>query len=401
MKVLQIVVLLVALLCAAGCEPDPLGPRPGTNDTIPRQRVTLPVIGTGVVAERRTAEVAARGNWAYTSTYQGALSGDAIKVWNVAGAAPVLVDSLIIASVLRTGDIQISADGSLLVVATEVAGGSIVIYSRADSAHPQLLSRFTNANTSRGVHTVKLGTVNGRHYAFLSVNPSPPQLVVVDITNPSNPTEVLVKQMGLPFVHDVFVRDGILFTALWHGGLTIWDIGGAGTAGASPTNPIQLGNVLTVNGSVHNVWWYHAPGGSKRYAFVGEEAPGVLGARSAGDVHVVDVSDLRNPREVALFNVPGSGPHNFVMDEAAGILYVAYYDAGVRALDVTGDLGSCAASEKAPDGRCDLGLMKREIGAGLLDRSVYVWGVALVGTRVFASDMINGLYVLDASVLTN
>jgi hypothetical protein len=393
--------ILLAAGVLAACEPDPTGPRPGNNDTIPRQSIIMPVVGWGVVAERRTAEVAARGTWAYTSTYQSGLSGDAIKIWNVTNPAPVLVDSLIIAGVLRTGDIQISDDGGLLVVATEGAGGSIVIYDRSDPAHPVRLSRFMNSNTSRGVHTVKLGRVNGRLYAFLSINPSPPQLVVVDITDPANPAEVLVKQMGLPFIHDVFVRDGLLFTALWHAGMTIWDIGGGGTAGASPANPIQLGNVETVDGSVHNIWWYHGPNEAKRYAFVGEEAPGVVGSRSAGDIHVVDVSDLRNPREVAFYRVTGSGVHNFVMDEADGILYAAYYDAGVRALDVTGDLGTCAPAEKATDGRCDLRLMNREIGTGLTDRSVFVWGVAIVGTRLCASDMLNGLFVLDAAALTN
>jgi hypothetical protein len=87
------------------------------------------------------------------------------------------------------------------------------------------------------------------------------------------------------------------------------------------------------------------------------------------------------------------------MDEAKGILYAAYYNGGVRALDVRGDLGTCLASEKAADGRCNLGLMKREIGVALADRSVFVWGVALVGTKLFASDMRSGLFVLDASVL--
>jgi hypothetical protein len=44
--------------------------------------------------------------------------------------------------------------------------------------------------------------------------------------------------------------------------------------------------------------------------------------------------------------------------------------------------------------------MGRELGVGLLDqnRQVYVWGVQLLGGRVFASDMLNGIWTLAAIV---
>jgi hypothetical protein len=243
--------------------------------------------------------------------------------------------------------------------------------------------------------------VNGRHYAFLSVNPVPPRLVVVDITDPANPVEVLVLEMGTPVIHDVFVRDGLLFTALWDEGLAIWDIGGGGTAGAAPAAPVRLGTVATVGGNAHSAWWFHAPDGAKRYVFVGEEGPAVTGVGSTGDVHVVDVSDMTAPREVAFFNVPGAGAHNFVMDEPAGILYVSYYNGGVRALDVKGDLGACEPQERAPDGRCDLRLMGREAAVTLQDRGrVSIWGVAKVGGRLYASDMLSGLFTIDAGPLS-
>jgi hypothetical protein len=264
------------------------------------------------------------------------------------------------------------------------------------------LSRHSSdATRATGVHTVKLGRVDGRLYAFLSVNPSPPRLVVVDITDPTRANEVLVQTMGTPVIHDVFVRVGILFTALWDEGLVIWDVGGGGSAGASPASPVRLGGVETVGGNAHSAWWFHAPNGEKRYVFVGEEGPAVTGAKSSGDVHVVDVSDLRNPREVAFYTVPNAGAHNFVMDEAAQVLYVSYYNGGVRALDVSGNLEICGPRERAADGRCSLALMGRELAVALQDRGrVSVWGVASVGDRIFASDMLSGLFVIDASTLT-
>jgi hypothetical protein len=402
---MRLCLFLLALLTmgVAACDLDPIEPDDGEE---PLAADTLDVLGHGVVQERFTAEVAARDQWAYTSTWssRAGTPGNAIKVWNIAGSTPQLVDSLIVESAGTLGDLQISDDGALLVAATEGGlTGSIVIFDRAaNPAHPVRLARHaSDATRIAGVHTVKLGRVNGRHYAFLSVNPSPPRLVVVDITDPAAPVEVLAMTVdGRPFIHDVFVRDGLLFTALWNAGMTIWDIGGGGRAGASPANPVQIGNVQTVNGQVHNIWWYHATDGSKRYAFVGEEGPANLGASSQGDIHVVDVSDMTQPREVAFFSVPNAGTHNFVMDEEAGVLYAAYYNGGVRALDVTGDLSQCADNERGSNNRCNLGLMGRQVGVGLQNvGAISVWGVAKVGDVIYASDMLSGLYALDASEL--
>jgi hypothetical protein len=144
------------------------------------------------------------------------------------------------------------------------------------------------------------------------------------------------------------------------------------------------------------VWWFHnAVTGEKRYAFVGEEGPGAIGVRSSGDIHVVDVSNLATPHEVAFFHLDGAGTHNFSVDESRGILYAAYYNGGVRAIDVTGDLSSCDAANRSVDGRCDLARMGRELAHGPSGMgSVYIWGVQLVGLRLYASDMLNGIWKL-------
>ena len=153
---------------------------------------------------------------------------------------------------------------------------------------------------------------------------------------------------------------------------------GGGGKGGTPANPVQIGNVRTAPWSpsaggseAHNVWWFQdAAGGAnaKRFMFVGEEAPGSDGSllnSSNGDIHVVDVSDMAAPREVAFYHVDGAGTHNFSVDEQRGVLYAAYYNAGVRALDVRGDLSTCTADQKSADGRCDLAKMGRELAAGL------------------------------------
>ena len=383
------------LAACGGGGKDCCGPPPEVPD--------LDVVGLGAVSTRFTAELAVRGSYAYTSTWgqraPGAY-GNVINVWNVAGASPTLVRTIDVpgTGVTTTGDIQVSDDGTLLVVATERVNGSIVIFDLTDPASPTLRSVFMSPHTTDGVHTAEVQRVNGKLYAFLSIDPTtgPARLTIVDLSDPSTPVELFSQTMGRPFVHDVFVRDGVLFTALWNDGLTIWDIGGGGRGG-TPASPVQLGNVQTVDGAVHNVWWFHDPSnGAKRYAFVGEEGPGSVGSSSVGDIHVVDVSDMSAPREVAFYHVAGAGTHNFSMDEANGILYAAFYNAGVRALDVRGDLSACTASQKDANERCDLGKMGRELAAGLTTRgNVYVWGVQYDGAAyVYASDMLNGLWKL-------
>ena len=394
-------------LIPSSCMGINLGPRPATLTLPQTSPVLIRTLGGGIDSSRYEAEIAVRGTLAYTTTWQvRRVQGNKVNIWDVSGNSPQLVDSVIVAGAITTGDVAVSDDGKLLVVATEPSPGSIAIYDLADPRKPELLSRFSNDQTTPGVHTAEIGRVNGKLYAFLAIDPGtdfPARLVIVDLSTPTAPKQVFVKIAGAPYVHDSFERDGLLFVGLWNDGMDLWDIGGCGT-GASPENPRFIGNVKTVGGEVHNIWWYHDTNGSKRFAFVGEEGPGAIGTRASGDIHVVDISDPTAPKEVAFYHVDGAGTHNFSVDEANGVLYAAFYNGGVRALDVRGDLAVCSASQQVTDqstgkSRCDLRLMGRELGIGLSDvgRNVYVWGVQYVNGNVYASDMINGIWKLGSA----
>jgi hypothetical protein len=408
MRFRQLCFVVPALLLAAcgggGDAPTVTGPGKDTTTvpTLPATGSVLTSLGMGAVTERYTAELWVRGNTAYTTTWgaRGGVRGNAVKIWDVSAAQPRLVDSVIVANASTLGDVQVSDDGTLLVVAIESnPNGGLAIYSLTDPRKPQLLVRTTGGELQYGVHTAEVARVNGVLYAFCAIDPTtgvPARLVVMDLTTPAQPRTVWSQQMGVPYVHDVFVRDGLLFTAEWNDGVGIWDIGAQGGSVASPR---LLKRVNTVGGQVHNVWWVHDPSnGSKKYLLVGQEGSGVIGSSSIGDVHVVDISDLAAAREVAVYAVAGAGTHNFSVDEANGFAYAAYYNGGVRVLDVRGDLGTCTSVQKTSDGRCDLVKMLREkatfTGTG---GSVYVWGVQWTAAGVFAADMLNGLWKLSAA----
>lgn len=181
--------------------------------------------------------------------------------------------------------------------------------------------------------------------------------------------------------HDQFIRAGLAFLCSWNTGLQIYDVGD-GRAGGSPSTPQLISRIVTTGGEVHNAWWYWAPDGSKRYVFVGQEGPGSIGSSSSGDIHVVDITNIAAPVEVAQYHLAGAGTHNFWVDEVGQVLYAAYYNGGVVALDVSGTLSGDLASRRiaalAPG------------GAG----NTYTWGVMSSGGSLYASDMLSGVWQL-------
>jgi hypothetical protein len=266
-------------------------------------------------------------------------------------------------------------------------GGGLSLYSLADPAHPTFLDRELAAS---GLHTATLAEINGGKYAFGARNPfgDVPALLIYDITDPSNISLVATVPVPANYgIHDTYVRDGLVFVFAWDTGVIIYDVGN-GMRGGSPSSPVEVSRLITsASGSnspqVHNGWWFHNPvTGEKRYLFIGQEGAAVIGSESSGDIHVVDVSDLAHPQEVAFFHLNGAGTHNFWMDEERQILYAAYYNAGVIALDVSGTLSGNLSGR--------LLSQLRPGGVG----NTHTWGVQLANGSLYASDMLSGLWQL-------
>jgi|CXWL01.1.fsa_nt_gi hypothetical protein len=245
-----------------------------------------------------------------------------------------------------------------------------------------------------------LGSNPGPNTARATVTQGTPEIVFAATATSAvvSRTPILVASVGVPATyghHDTFVRDGLAFVCAWNAGVYIYDVGN-GLRGGSPNNPELVSRLITnTNGvpggaQVHNAWWFHNPvTGQKKYLFIGQEGPGVggIGVGSAGDIHIVDVSNLAAPVEVGFINVPGAGTHNFWMDEARQILYAAYYNGGLIAVDVsgtlTGNMSSRIVAQVQPGG----------------SNNTYIWGVMLAGGRLYATDMLSGLWVLDPLTL--
>ncbi|MEX0980297.1 MAG: hypothetical protein WDZ89_04330, partial [Gemmatimonadota bacterium] len=185
-------------------------------------------------------------------------------------------------------------------------------------------------------------------------------------------------------IHDMFVRDGIVFVSAWNTGVIVLDIGGAG--GGTPAAPRELSRLAPsggdVSGRIHNAWWFHNPNtAERRYLFLGQEGPGVIGENASGDLIVFDVSDLSGPVQVARYTLPGAGAHNFWMDEEEELLFAAFYNGGVVALDVSGTL---------PEDLAEREVDRVRPGGD----STYTWGVQLHRGSLYAADMLSGFHQL-------
>lgn len=292
---------------------------------------------------------------------------------------------------LSAGDNQSGWAGSVLPVAyavvtrdssnTPVAGVTVDWAVTAGGGSLSASSSVTNAS---GVATVihTLGTA-GAAQTVVATAPSIPGASVTFHATAMVGIQ-LVTTVSVPAnygLHDTYVRDGLAFLCVWDEGVYIYDVGN-GMAGGSIAVPALVGSIKTAGGNAHNAWWYHSPTGSTRYLFVGEEGPGAVGSASSGSIHVVDVSNLSAPVEVGTYTLAGAGTHNFWVDEANQILYAAYYNGGVVALDVSGTLPSDLASRELA--RIQPG------GPG----NTYVWGVMLYQGDLYASDMLSGLWRL-------
>lgn len=351
--------------------------------------------GLGLVEDARTTDLWVHGDVALTGTgLQGACGGTGepctgkpIRVWDLSDPVRPRILTTVPTEAHHVNDVKFGADGRFAVASGEGGAPGVFLVDMTDPAAPTLVTRF-GEGLETGVHNVWVERVGGVDYVFVAANGTGATggLHVLDVSDLASPRRVAhwFDEAGEDgsFVHDVLVRDGLAFVSHWDGGLVILDVG-HGIRGGSPEGPVEVSRIATKGGQTHNAWYW----ADRRLVFVGEEdrvGPGEPPG-AVGRVHVVDVSDLAAPVEVASFGVSGDSPHNFWLDEDRAVLFAAWYSRGIRALDVSGTL----------EGRLeDQG---RELGSVVPTGPrgpATMWAPQLHGGLIYAADQNNGLWVL-------
>ncbi|MEX1182006.1 MAG: Ig-like domain-containing protein [Gemmatimonadota bacterium] len=310
---------------------------------------------------------------------------DWAKVFDITDpAAPVLTDSVKL-DARRINDVKIHPNNLIGVLTREGAStrrNGIVLLDLSTPAHPTILSEHTDGITG-GVHNV---WIVGEEDLIYAVHNGTRDVRIIDIADPRAPREVGGWRIEREdrSLHDVIVQDGYAYLSYWDDGLIMLDAG-AGTHGGTARAPTFVSQFKYPEGNTHTAWRHG------RYLFVGDEIfPPDWDAsqpiRASGYIHVLDYSDPENPVEVAKYEVPESGVHNFWAED--DILYIGNYQAGLRVLDISGEL------------RGDLYRQGREMGSLLTASKDAVtpnwsmtWGAQIFKGNIITSDLNSGLWI--------
>ena len=353
------------------------------------------VTGRGLVADRPTSDL-----WAFTGidgrdyVYTGThLGGQRMLAWDVTNPAnPVLTDFVEVDARV-VNDVKVNSRATVAVITREGASdrkNGIVLLDLTDPAHPVVADTYTNDLTG-GVHNVFFSGDNlyAIHNGTLDVH-------VLNVADPTDVEEVGRWGIDKPgkYLHDIWVVDGLAYVSYWNDGVYILDAGD-GRWGGTPTEPVEVSSFAYKEGNTHFAFPYTNADGH-RYLFVGDEIfdcedcisrNGHPGDGSRGFVHVLDLEDPENLREVARYEVPEAGAHNLWVEDDK--MYVAYYQAGLRVVDVSGEL------------RGDLYKQGREMAwfptgtpDGNVVNSPMAWGPQPFKGHVYVSDLNSGLWVV-------
>ena len=355
----------------------------------PRRKISLVAHGVVPTGQATTDLWAFEGQDGRDYVYTGTYHGNLMYAWDVSDpAGPVIVDSVEFDG-RRVNDVKINDARTLAVVTSEHASdrkNGITVLDITDPSHPRKLSHYTEGLTG-GVHNTWIvdDLVYAVHYGTRAVH-------IIDVSDPAAPAEV--GRWQLPnadrFLHDVTVLDGYAYLSYWNDGVVIIDIG-AGTHGGTPTEPAlvsqyaysyRLGSESYAN--THHAIRYGD------YVFTGDEIFGcaecVNGPR--GYIHVIDVRDIDNPRKVGWYRVPEAGSHNLWAEDDK--LYVGYYQAGLRVVDISGEL----RGDLYRQGR-EIAWYMTEDGTGSLPNSTDTWGAQPFKGKIYASDGASGLWIVE------
>tara|TARA_B100001996_G_scaffold239574_1_gene185200 strand:- start:615 stop:2651 length:2037 start_codon:yes stop_codon:yes gene_type:complete len=345
-------------------------------------------VGTGVVNDKHTSDfwvfegVDGR-DYAVTGTW-GA-DGKAY-FWDVTNPGNLKKIDSVQVDARTVNDVKVSQNGKICVISREGASNrknGMILIDVTNPRDVKIISEYTK-NLTGGVHNV---FIDKNHVYALS---NGERYYIINIDDPYNPKEVGMFEVGKEgqSIHDVWIENGIAYSSNWRDGVYLVDVGN-GIVGGSPSNPVAFGNYSYATGAHHATFPFKSKSTGKFYTVLGDEIfPNGVNPNgtneTAGFLHFVDFTDLNNPVEVARYELPTHGSHNYWIED--DILYVAMYTGGVRVVDISGDLIG------------DLYKQDREIGYlltgspnGYIPNDTMVWGTQLYKGHVFYSDFNTGL----------
>ena len=309
--------------------------------------------------------------------------------WDVTNPANISRIDSVQVDARTVNDVKVSEDGTLCIISREGASNrknGIVIIDVTNPGDVEIISTFTE-NLTGGVHNL---FIYQDHVYALSAGQ---KYYIINIEDPEQPRIVSKFELETPAhsIHDVWIEDGIAYSSNWSDGLQLVDVGN-GIAGGSPENPQQFASYAYPSGANHAAFPFRSQSTGKFYVIGGDEIfPYGLDVNkenmAAGFLHFVDFSDLDNPDEIARFEVPNAGSHNYWVDEENELLYAAFYNGGVRVIDISGELMG------------DLYKQGREIAwiipsdpDGYIPNAPFTWGAQPHKGHIFYSDWNSGLW---------
>ncbi len=320
--------------------------------------------------------------------------------WDVTDPTnPVKTDSIQV-DARTVNDVKVSPDGRYAALSREGASNrrnGVVILDLQDPAHPTIASVYDDGLTG-GVHNM---FAMDDHLFALSAGD---KYVILDVTDIYQPTYVSEYNHPESRIHDVWVHDGIAYSSEWGTGVVVVDVGN-GKWGGSIENPVFVTNVPYPVGATHAAFPYFQEETGKFYLFLGDEIMARDGAPwsgaglaripqqggtpsvTSGYIHIIDFTDPENPVDVARYEVEEFGTHNMWVED--DVLYVAYYEGGVRVVDVSGELMGNLATQ----GR-EMAVYKAFDPAGFVANAPMAWGPQPYKGYLFFSDFNSGLHAV-------
>lgn len=357
----------------------------------------IEVLGHGAVTDVPTSDLwvwegVDGRDYAATGTHVG--RGEAF-FWDVTDPTNIVAIDTITVDARVVNDVKVSEDGRIAVISREGASNrknGLVILDVTNPRDVKIISRFDDGLTG-GVHNVFIyedhiyAINNGRRYD------------IINIEDPANPYRVSQFELDTPghAVHDVWIEDGIAYSSNWSDGVVAVDIGSKldgdmQSVGGSPENPKMLGSYTYPSGWNHAAYPFKSQSSDNFYIAAGDEA--FPNGDPAGWIHFFKLNNWEEAEEVARYEVPEAGTHNlWVKDD---IMYVAYYQGGLRIVDVSGEL----MGNLYDQGR-EIARFLPKTSEGNAPNTPMAWGPQPYKDMIFVSDMSSGLWALKLKPIQN